>query len=255
MTFTERAKRLTLSLLGALAFTTLAASLQAQEIPAEVEKRIRERLEFPSIDLGVDTIEASEIPGMYRVQLERGPVVYATEDANHFILGDLYSVSPGGLVNVAELRRSEVRRELVDAVALEEKIVFAADGDTRAVIEVFTDVSCFYCQKLHQEVPELNRRGVEVRYLAYPREGLGSSGFRQLATAWCAKDRQNTLTRLKSREKLNEDVCPGNPVAQHFELGQQVGVRGTPAIVMPSGTLVPGYRGAEDLIEALGLTD
>jgi thiol:disulfide interchange protein DsbC len=118
---------------------------------------------------------------------------------------------------------------------------------------VFTDVSCFYCQKLHKEVPELNRRGVEVRYLAYPRQGIGSPGFRQLASAWCADDRQTTLTRLKNREELPENVCPGNPIAEQFELGQQLGVRGTPAIVTSAGEMLPGYRSADDLIGLLGV--
>jgi thiol:disulfide interchange protein DsbC len=227
----------------------------AEGVDPAVEKQLRARLGFNAIGLGVESVEPSEVPGLYRVQLEQGPVVYATGDGSHFIAGDLYSVRPEGLVNLAEERRSGERRERLDAVAMKDMIVFPAQGQTRAAIEVFTDVSCFYCQKLHQEVPELNRRGIEVRYLAYPRQGIGSAGFRQLATAWCAKNPQDTLTRLKNRENLDDNVCPGNPVASQYELGQQLGVRGTPAIVMPDGEMVPGYRSAADLSAALGLSD
>ena len=137
---------------------------------------------------------------------------------------------------------------------MDEQIVFPAEGgEAVAHITVFTDVSCFYCQKLHKEVPELNRRGVEVRYLAYPRQGIGSPGFRQLASAWCADNRQDTLTRLKNRENLDENVCPGNPIASQFALGQALGVRGTPAIILPDGEMIPGYRKADDLVSSLGL--
>ena len=231
-----------------LSVTSLAA-----EVTAEVEAQLRKSLGHPSVGLEVDSIEVSEVPGMYRVQLMQGPVVYATGDGAFFILGDMYSVGPAGFVNLGEQRRSEQRREAVAAVPIDNQIVFAAEGETRGHLTVFTDVSCFYCQKLHKEVPELNRRGVEVRYLAYPRQGLGSPGFRQLASAWCADDRQDTLTRLKNREDLKENVCPGNPIADQFALGQAVGVRGTPAIVLPNGDMIPGYRSADDLVEVLGL--
>jgi thiol:disulfide interchange protein DsbC len=132
-------------------------------------------------------------------------------------------------------------------------IIFSPQGEPRAHITVFTDVSCFYCQKLHKEVPELNKRGVEVRYLAYPRSGLDSPGYRQLVTAWCATDRQDTLTRLKGKESVPENVCADNPVAAQYELGQQLGVRGTPAMVTEDGTLIPGYQSADDLMVTLGL--
>lgn len=226
---------------------------QAQPVDPEVQERLRTLLQNPAVGLPVKSVERSEIDGMYRVQLDKGPVVYAPASGEFFILGDLYSVGVEGFVNLGEERRSANRREALSGVPAEETIVFAATGDARAHITVFTDVSCFYCQKLHKEVPELNRRGVEVRYLAYPRQGIGSPGFRQLASAWCADDRQSTLTRLKNKEKLAENVCPGNPVAEQFALGQDLGVQGTPAIVTADGEMVPGYRSADDIISMLGL--
>jgi len=98
-----------------------------------------------------------------------------------------------------------------------------------------------------------NRRGVEVRYLAYPRSGVGSDGFRQLATAWCASNPRETLTRMKNREAVADNVCAGNPVAWQYELGQEMGVRGTPAIVTADGQMIPGYRPVDDLLSVMGL--
>jgi len=89
--------------------------------------------------------------------------------------------------------------------------------------------------------------------LAYPRAGVGSEAFRQLASAWCADDKQATMTALKNRETVPENVCAGNPVADHYLLGQKMGVRGTPAIVTDTGQMIPGYQSADDLIVTLGL--
>lgn len=226
----------------------------AQEgVDPKIEKQLRLRLGAPQIGLEVQSVEPSQLPGLYRVNIVQGPTIYSTSDGEFFIVGDLYNVGVTGLVNLGEQQRSNDRKEAIAAVPDANAIVFAAEGTTRGHITVFTDVSCFYCQKLHKEVPELNRRGVEVRYLAYPRQGIGSPGFRQLASAWCADDRQATLTAFKNREELKENVCPGNPIAEQFALGQQLGVRGTPAIITPDGEMIPGYKSADDLMAILGL--
>jgi len=154
---------------------------------------------------------------------------------------------------LAEKRRDDARREQIAAIPTSEMIIFSPQGETLASVTVFTDVSCYYCQKLHKEVPELNKRGVEVRYLGYPRAGVGSEAYRQLASAWCDANPQETLTKLKNRETVADNVCPDNPIAQQYELGQQLGVRGTPAIITESGQMIPGYQSADDLMVTLGL--
>ncbi|MFK8042784.1 DsbC family protein [Congregibacter sp.] len=235
-------------------FATLAQpGFAAEGVDPAIEKKLRLRLGAPQIGLEVQSVKASELPGLYKVSIVSGPTVYATESGDYFLVGDLYNVGLTGLVNLGELQRSNDRKDAIAAVPEKNVIVFPAEGETLSSITVFTDVSCFYCQKLHKEVPELNRRGVEVRYLAYPRQGIGSPGFRQLASAWCSDDRQATLTAFKNREELEENVCPGNPIAEQFALGQQLGVRGTPAIVTPDGEMIPGYKSADDLIAVLGL--
>lgn len=229
------------------------AVFAAEPVDKAVEEQLRKNLAIPSMNLAVDSVAASEIPGLYAVQFVNGPLVYANANGSYFIVGDLYSVAGDSLVNVTERSRDGDRLALIDSVASEDMIVFSPEGETRAYVTVFTDTSCYYCQKLHQEVPELNKRGVEVRYLAYPRSGVGSESYRQLASAWCADDRQGTLTRLKNRETVEENSCADNPVAAQYELGGKVGVRGTPAIVTESGQMIPGYQSADDLIATLGL--
>jgi len=215
-------------------------------------KALRAALQIPG-GLEIEFARQSAVEGLVEVQFVDGPLVYATPDGAYFLLGDLFTVSSDGYVNLTEQRRDEQRQQQLAAVSLEDMIIFPAQGERRGVLNVFTDVTCPYCQKLHQEVPELNRRGVEVRYLAYPRAGVGSPGFRQLATAWCSPDPQQTLTQLNNREAVEDNVCPGNPVAAQYELGQTVGVRGTPAIITGEGQMIPGYRPADALLATLGL--
>jgi len=219
---------------------------------AQLDK-LRAALEVAGMDVKVASANKSEIPGLLEVQLAEGPLVYATAKGDYFIVGDLYSVTPQGFVNLAEKRRDAERVEKLAKVKLDEMIVFSPEGETRAHISVFFDDTCYYCQKLHQEVPELNKLGVEVRYLAYPRAGVGSDAYKQLASAWCADDRHATFNKLSLKQSVPENVCEGNPVAAQYELGQQLGVRGTPAIITQTGQMIPGYQSAKELMVTLGL--
>jgi thiol:disulfide interchange protein DsbC len=225
---------------------------QAQEAPDPAEL-IRAKLGQARPDFKVENVQPSVVDGIYEVQLADGPLLYTSADGDFFFLGDLFAVSMGGIVNLSEQRRDLDRKQLMAGIAEKDMIVFPAEGTRKASVTVFTDVDCFYCQKLHQEVPAMNKAGIEIRYLAYPRSGIGSESYRKIASAWCAEDRNTAMTRLKSREDIDENVCPGNPVAEQFMLGQQVGVRGTPALVLESGQMVPGYLSAEDLASRLGI--
>ena len=242
--------------IAVLAIVTSIAStwaLAGGPVAQDIADELQASLEVAGTGLKVESVKTSEIPGLYEVKFINGPLIYSTVKGDFFILGDMFGVEPGGYVNLAEKRRDGERVEQLAAVKSDDMIIFSPEGETRATITVFTDVSCFYCQKLHKEVPELNKRGVEVRYLGYPRAGVSSEAFRQLASAWCADNKQETMTALKNRESVEENVCAGNPIAAHYQLGQKMGVRGTPAIVTETGKMIPGYQSADDLMVTLGL--
>ncbi len=130
--------------------------------------------------------------------------------------------------------------------------IFPALGRRKASITVFTDVDCGFCRKLHLEVPQMNKMGVEVRYLGYPRAGVGSEGYDKLVTAWCSSDRQDAITRMKRGEELPPKTCD-NPVAREYQFGHLAGLKGTPGIVLEDGRMLPGYVSAQDLGKELGI--
>ncbi len=240
-------------LLSAISWRCLAAEAEAAVDPA-VAATITAKLREARPDLEYSVLSASPVPGFYQVQVAGGPILHVREGGEYFFDGSLYQARPGMFVNLSELEMVEQRRQGIAGVAVSDTIVFApADGDTKGVLNVFTDVDCGYCRKLHQSVPELNALGIEVRYLAFPRAGIGSESYRKAVTAWCAEDRQDMLTRLKNGEAVPLQQCEDNPVAAQFELGQELGVNGTPASVLADGTLIPGYRSAQEFAHMLGI--
>jgi thiol:disulfide interchange protein DsbC len=233
-------------LLGSL---FLGAGARAEDPQAEV---ILKALSAARSDLKYDQPRPSPIAGLWAVQVQGGPLLYVNADGSYFIAGDLFQVQPTGFSNLAEAGRQKERAELIAQVKPADMIIFAPEHP-KATITVFTDVDCGYCRKLHSEIGELNELGIAVHYLAFPRAGLGSPSYRKIATAWCASDRKEALTRLKKGEELPENVCADNPVAAQMLLGDKVGVNGTPALVLEDGTLVPGYRPAKELAKMLGI--
>lgn len=231
-------------------------------LPAEAEDgqsadaaaaKVLARLKAVRPDLPIESVAQTPIEGIVALHMPGGNTLYGTEDGNYLFVGDLYHLGATDLVNVTDQRRNQRRAGLLEGLDTETLIVFAPEGETRATLNVFTDVDCGYCRKLHDEVPELNAMGIAVRYLAYPRAGIGSGSYDKVVSAWCAKDQQTAITRLKAGQNILQATC-SNPVAQHYQLGQEMGVTGTPAIVLESGRLLPGYMPAADLAAAIGVT-
>ncbi|MEZ5549895.1 MAG: DsbC family protein [Pseudomonadales bacterium] len=203
-------------------------------------------------DIPIERVGPSPLPGIFTLELSGGTVFYGTADGRYLFTGDLYELQEDDLVNLAELGRIEKRHDLMASVKTSDMVIFPATGGTKAVINVFTDVDCGYCRKLHQEVPRLNELGIEVRYLAYPRAGIGSRSYQKIVSAWCSADPNSALTALKAGAEIPDATCP-NPVANQFELGHEVGVTGTPSIVLEDGRLLPGYVPADELASTLGI--
>ena len=228
-----------------------AMSAAAPATPPSASDVVVAKLKTLRPDLPIEGATASPIPGLIAIELTGGGVLYASQDGRYLIAGDLFEMGDT-LVNLASKARDEKRKELIAAVPVGDMAVFPAKGPTKAVITVFTDVDCGYCRKLHQEVPSMNKMGVEVRYLAYPRSGVGSPGYDKLVTAWCSADRQDAITRMKRGEELPPKTCE-NPVAREYELGHLAGLTGTPSIVLEDGRMLGGFVTADQLKEELGI--
>jgi thiol:disulfide interchange protein DsbC len=234
--------------------SALLSSVSAEPVSVERAKIITDKLKASRPDLSFGAVETTPINGLYLVRINGTQFFYVGETGEYIITGDMYRARPGLFVPVKDLAAANIRKKRIEDVARDDTIVFPAADETKAVLYVFTDVDCHYCRKLHNEsVPELTLQGVEVRYLAYPRAGLNSESYRKIASAWCAKDKQKALSDLKKRRSIAENICENNPVAAQYSLGQDVGVTGTPALIMEDGTLLPGYRPAAELLKIIGV--
>ena len=219
-----------------------------------IEQSVLSMLKTARPDIQFTFLGESPMPGVYEVQVTNGPILFVHEQGEYLFEGGLLKVSESGIVDTMEERKAIKRRDVFAARSTDDMIIFKPEGESKAIMNVFTDVDCGYCRKFHQEVPELNAMGIEVRYLAFPRAGIPSGSYDKIAKAWCAEDQQDALTKVKSGRSVDVEVCEDNPVAEQYAFGTQLGVTGTPAIILMDGTLIPGYQPAKKFAEVLGLT-
>src|SRR5690606_20009096 len=116
---------------------------------------------------------------------------------------------------------------------------------------------CGYCRKMHTQIAEYNKLGIEVDYLFFPRTGPNTPSFDKAVSVWCAKDRKAAFTAAKNGMEPVPQKCD-NPVAEQFDLGMKVGVEGTPTVLAQDGSKLGGYLPPDQLLarlQSLGKAD
>lgn len=234
-----------LALLPAAALALAASAAPPPPAPAakgDVRAEIARRL-----DVKVEDVQPSPIQGLYEVR-SGADVGYVSTDGRFYVDGDIFDIQSKD--NLTESRREKGRLELLARVADADAIVFSPKGAVRHSLTVFTDVDCAYCRRLHQEIDELNRLGIRVRYLMYPRSGPDTESWRKAEAVWCSADRRDALTRAKRGEAVKSANC-ATPVAAQFALGRELGIHGTPGIFTDRGEYLAGYLPAAQLAQYL----
>ncbi len=230
-------------MLGAVIGLALTSGwAMADDVPADLSDKMK-----PLFGGAPDSLKTTPVPGVFEAKFG-GEVIYISADARYVFAGDL--IDAQSKTNLTEASRAEERKAIMKTVDASQTIEFKAKGDEKHVLYAFTDVDCPFCVKLHREVPALNEKGVTVRYLAYPRAGVGSPAYKKMVNIWCSDNKQEALTKVKNGETIESKDCK-NPVANDFALGQKLGVNGTPALVTADGLMIPGFRPADQLVKML----
>jgi thiol:disulfide interchange protein DsbC len=198
----------------------------------------------------LEDLQPSPIPGIYQF-MEGAEISYLTSDGKYFIDGSVYDMD--SRENLTEVLRARARVAMINAVPESQMVIFGPKTPLYT-ITVFTDVDCGYCRKLHSEMAELNRLGVRVRYMFFPRTGPNTESWKKAEVVWCSPDRNEALTRAKTGVQLDmSKTCGATPVAREYALGQSIGVRGTPAIITETGEYISGYVPPRELVQQIKL--
>ncbi|MBV2129398.1 bifunctional protein-disulfide isomerase/oxidoreductase DsbC [Arsukibacterium indicum] len=231
---------LTLGILGfSLGLSANVAAQQASEAPdlAEVSQSLA------PLGLQVNAVANSPMPGLLQVFTQRG-LFFTSSDGRFFIEGNIFDLQKAELVNDVQMR-SYVSEQLP---ALADSYIEYKAKDEKHVVYAFTDPTCGYCQKLHSEMKQYNDAGITIRYLAFPRGGLNSKTALDMQHLWCSRNQQKAMDLAKDNKRNPPAMCD-NPVKKHYELGQSFGINGTPALILDTGRIIPGYQPVAGLLK------
>jgi thiol:disulfide interchange protein DsbC len=213
----------------------------AAEQPAKSDPRAAIAAKFPGTK--PEDVRPSPVSGVWEVPMG-ADMAYVSADGRYIFAGDLYEIDTR--TNLTEANRAAGRTRTLARLDERDMIIFGS-ASARHTITVFTDVDCGYCRKLHSEIDQITKLGVRVRYLAYPRSGPGGADWRKMEAVWCAPDRKTAITQAKQGHPVDGPTCGETPVARQFALGEDFGVRGTPAIFTASGEYIGGYLPPQQL--------
>lgn len=237
---------------GLLACVSSVMPLHADSDKTAVNPQITNLLKSRLGGMDVGTPVATPVEGIYQTQFG-SKFAYLTGNGRYVLIGDMIDLE--SQTNLTENARQGIAQKALTTMPASELAVFpATTAETKAVLNVFTDTSCPYCKKLHEEVPELQKAGIEVRYFPFPRGGKRGPGYQDLKQVWCSEDRALAMDIAKEIKtgQLSDGSCANAVlVDKGYDLGNEVGVTGTPALFTASGRKFDGYVPYNKLIPML----
>lgn len=228
------------------ALLLFAVPVSAQGNSAELQK-VRDTVSERFAEIDPQEIFESPIEGWYTIR--KGAIIaYISADGRYLLQGDMIDLQDSS--NLTEQARNDARVVMLSAVPDEDLIIFSPDKVQHSV-SIFTDIDCTFCRRLHAQIDDYMDQGIEIRYFLYPRNGPTSPSWAKAENVWCADDRNKALTLAKLDKEYPTQTCDSSIVSSHYLIGQDVGLRGTPAIVLDDGTLFSGYLPPAQLKEAI----
>ena len=229
--------------------------LFAMPYAGAAEDSLEEMTRLLKLRIGTDAVDtpvATGVEGVYQTRFGN-KFAYLIEGGRYVFIGDLVDLETAQ--NMTEISRREIIVDALAGFSVDKQIVYPAIDEELAVLSVFTDTSCGYCQKLHKEVNFLQQAGISVHYYPYPRGGSRGPGYSDMRKVWCSDDKLTALSIAKGAQagtlQSTSDCESAQFVDAGYILGNQIGVTGTPALYASDGTKFNGYVPYKQLIPQL----
>jgi len=202
---------------------------------------------FPDVE--ITGARPAPVEGFIEMQVG-SDITYVSLDGKYAIQGSLYQYTGDQFLNLTDRAKVGFRKPYFERFGDDESILFAAENPIAEVV-VFTDIDCGYCRKLHRQIDGYNARGISIRYLFFPRSGPATDSWFKAQEVWCADSQQAAMTLAKNDELIASEPCDASILAEHYKVVRELDLHGTPALLLNTGRLIPGYRSPDELLEIL----
>ena len=214
-----------------LAMTMGAATSAFAQEPVEAQQ-VLTQLRKTYSGTQFTSVAKSPLPGIFEVVMGKN-VAYTDASGRIFLFGQMMDMQTQ--VNLTQERMSEVTK--IDPISLPiNQAVKTVKGDGSRVLYVFADPECGYCKQLERTIAQVENATIYT--FLYP--VLGARSTASAEAIWCAADKAKAWEDYMTVGGALAPVKCANPIGKNIELGESLGITGTPTIITQSGQRVPG---------------
>ena len=221
---------------------------------------------------GVDkvlAVELSELPGFWTVDAEKAGQkfpIFVDFSKKYVLAGSIIRIATGEDLTqqrMAQLNKGKAAAAPSSAAAKKVDIksipvddaILLGRADARSKVIVFTDPECPYCKKVHSEMQEVVKADPNIAFLIKLMPLKSHPNSYGLSKAiLCSTNPLSVLEAFFHGTAVAPSACPTTKVDETLATARQLGITSTPTLVLPDGTILPGYKKAADLLKILGST-
>jgi len=203
-------------------------------------------------DIKIIEIRPAPVKGLWEIAVEskgQKGIVYIDSSKKYLVSGSIVDLKTKA--NLTQERSIELNKVDVSLIPLDDALVMGEKNASKKVI-IFTDPECPYCGKLHQEIKKISEKRKDIAFYIkmFPLTKLHPTAYEKSMAIVCEKSLQ-LLEDSFDRKSLPEPKCKTTEVDENIKLAEKLGIRGTPAIILPNGSIIPGYKDADSLISLI----
>src|SRR3989338_9283209 len=122
----------------------------------------------------------------------------------------------------------------------------------RKRVVVFTDPDCPYCKKFHTEMKEIIKKSKDIVFYIklFPLVNVHPESYEKSKTISC-KNSLKLLDDAIEGKKLQKPDCDTKAVDENIRLAERLGINVTPTIILPDGSMVPGFIDSTTLLQLM----
>lgn len=216
-------------------------------------RKIIERLDKSYKGALIEPLE--EIEGFYKVTSGKN-ILYITEDGG-YLIPTIAKVEGDKFVDLKKDDQEKMYKEYLSNIKDNEVVTYNSTTDKRMSIYVFSDYTCPYCKKLHENILNITDMGLDVKYIPYPRNGFEDKpALLGLQKIMCSSDPKsefdlafkNPRNYVKGLTTQDTNCFNGkSSLHKSLTLGDKMDVYGTPFIFTEDGVFLGTWGGVNKL--------